>query len=387
MAVAQIPFSVVPKQQVKSVCMIAVRKVDDQKLDEVIATLIKEVGFTPDKSKGIFIKPNVVIGTGDSSIITSLAVVESLIRYFSGYKITIGERSAVGIDTYQSLKRSGYVTLAKKYGVEIVDLGQVARVKVEWERGFLELPQLIFENHYINLAKLKTHFLTTVSLCAKNQKGLLSVKDAKKFHFIGIDQAICALGKAVKPDLNLIDGIKALEGNGPTTFGRAKKMDVLIAGNDLFQVDSVACRIMGIEPREVKHLIPQQVPGHLLDVVNALTSPFLRPELKDCLTVETVHFHNIRNCCSGCMLAIDNGINWLMSERRELWLGLSKRLAGGETYNIYLGRGNHLNMEDSPANVRAFGGCSAHFARRNHLPYIKGCPPAPEEIIRLFDIS
>ena len=367
--------------------MIAVEKVGDQELDEAIATLLKKVGFTPDKGKGIFIKPNVVIGTGDTSIVTSPEVVESLIKYFPGHKITIGERSAVGVDTCQALERSGYVALAKKYGVKIVDLGQAARVKVKWDRGYLELPQLIFENHYINLAKLKTHFLTTVSLCAKNQKGLLSVKDAKKFHFIGIDQAICALGKAVKPDLNLIDGIKALEGNGPTTFGKAKKMDVLIAGNDLFQVDSVACRIMGIEPSEVKHLIPQQVPEGLLDTVHVLASPFLRPELKNCLTVESVHFHNIRNCCSGCILAIDNGINWLMSERRELWLKLLKKLSSGETYNIYLGIGQNLSMEDSPANVRAFGSCSAHFARSNHLPYIKGCPPAPEEIIRLFDIS
>jgi len=43
--------------------MIAVRKLDHKSLDEVIATLLEEVRFIPDKSKGIFIKPNVVIGT------------------------------------------------------------------------------------------------------------------------------------------------------------------------------------------------------------------------------------------------------------------------------------------------------------------------------------
>jgi uncharacterized protein (DUF362 family) len=366
--------------------MIAVKKVEQQSIDEAIAALLKEVRFTPEKGKGIFIKPNVVIGTGDSSIITSVEVVESLLRYFSGYKLIIGERSAVGIDTYKALERSGYVELAHKYGVEIVDLSKVPRVNVEWERGILKLPQVLFENHYINVAKLKTHFLTTVSLCAKNQKGLLSVKDAKKFHFTGIDRAICALGKAVKPDLNIIDGIKALEGNGPTTFGRAKKMGVLIAGNDLFQVDSVACKLMGIEPGEVKHLMPQEIPGDLTDAINAFSSPFLKPSLENCLTVEHVHFHNIRNCCSGCILAIDNGINWLMSEKKELWLKLLKKLSS-ETYNIYLGTGNHLDMETAPANVRAFGGCSVHFARCNNLPYINGCPPSYEEVIALFELN
>jgi uncharacterized protein (DUF362 family) len=366
--------------------MIAVKKADNQDLDEAVASLLEETAFVPDKGKGIFIKPNVVIGTGDVSIITSPAVVESLIRYFSGYRIIIGERSAVGVDTYQALERSGYVTLARKYGVELVDLGKVSRVKVEWERGLLEIPRLIFENNYINVAKLKTHFLTTVSLCTKNQKGLLSIKDAKKFHFIDIDQAICALGKAVKPDLNLIDGIHALEGNGPTTFGRKKKMDVLLAGDDLFQVDTAACRIMGIEPGEVKHIIPQEIPEEIVDTVNSLSSPFLRASLEDCLTVENVHFHNIRNCCSGCILAIDSGFNWLMTEKRDLWLKLLKKLSS-DTYNIYLGRGLHLEMESPPANVRPYGSCSGHFARHHHLTYIKGCPPPPEEIIRLFDVS
>jgi len=54
--------------------MIAVRKVDHQSLDEVIASLLQEVRFIPDKAEEIFIKLNVVISTGDDAIITSLAV-------------------------------------------------------------------------------------------------------------------------------------------------------------------------------------------------------------------------------------------------------------------------------------------------------------------------
>ena len=70
--------------------MIAVKKVEQQSIDEAIAALLKEVRFTPDKGKGIFIKPNVVIGTGGSAIITSPGVVESMLRYFSVFKLIIG---------------------------------------------------------------------------------------------------------------------------------------------------------------------------------------------------------------------------------------------------------------------------------------------------------
>ncbi len=109
--------------------MISVGRVDQRNIDEVTARLIEEVGFIPEKGRGIFIKPNVVIGTADTAIITSPQVVESLLKYFSGHTITIGERSAVGVDTYRALERSGYGTLAQRYGVELVDLGRVKRVK------------------------------------------------------------------------------------------------------------------------------------------------------------------------------------------------------------------------------------------------------------------
>jgi len=366
--------------------MISLKQADTGNPDQALAELLEEVGFSPEKGKGIFIKPNVVIGTGDAGIITAPRVVESLLKYFADYPITIGERSAVGVSTTEALERSGYGELARRYGAELMDLSRAPRTGVTWERGTLQLPEVLFENTYINVAKLKTHFLTTVSLCAKNQKGLLSVKDAKKFHFIGIDQAICDLGKAVTPDLNIIDGIQALEGNGPTTFGKKKKVGVLLAGDDLFQIDSAACRLMGIDPRSVKHLVPQEIPGDVSDRLTSLSTPFEKPSLENCLTVETVHFHNIRNCCSGCILAIDNGINWLMSEEKELWLQLLKRLAR-ESYNIYLGVGNNLVQAGELANLRAFGSCSAHFARQNHLPYIKGCPPSPETVASLFNLE
>ena len=84
-------------------------------------------------------------------------------------------------------------------------------------------------------------------------------------------------------------------------------------------------------------------------------------------------------------LAIDSGINWLMAEKKELWLQLLRKLASN-TYNIYLGVGNNLARVKELPNLRAFGSCSAHFARQNHLDYIKGCPPSPESIVSLFEL-
>ena len=54
--------------------------------------------------------------------------------------------------------------------------------------------------------------------------------------------------------LVILDGIVAMEGNGPL-FGNALEMNLLIAGDNPYLVDTVAARIMGFKPSEIPHLV------------------------------------------------------------------------------------------------------------------------------------
>ena len=143
---------------------------------------------------------------------------------------------------------------------------------------------------------------------------------------------------------------------------------------------------MGIEPREVAHLIAQDIPQYVMSQIELCTSSFNKPDLENDLRVGNLHIHNIRNCCSGCIFAIDSGFNWLMTERKDLWEALQKKLSVN-SYHIYLGTGKHLDGECALPHLRAFGSCSAHFAQQHQLPYIKGCPPLPQDIVSLFELN
>jgi Pyruvate/2-oxoacid:ferredoxin oxidoreductase delta subunit len=57
------------------------------------------------------------------------------------------------------------------------------------------------------------------------------------------------LYKAVTPSLNIVDGILALEGNGPAKTGKPKKLGVVVVGDDALYTDYAIGRLLGLEDK------------------------------------------------------------------------------------------------------------------------------------------
>jgi len=55
---------------------------------------------------------------------------------------------------------------------------------------------------------------------------------------------------ATKPQLTIIDGIMAMEGEGPAA-GNLKKVGVILASQDTAAVDTVATKILGLNPLDI----------------------------------------------------------------------------------------------------------------------------------------
>ncbi len=78
-----------------------------------------------------------------------------------------------------------------------------------------------------------------------------------------IEQAtssLVALAALMKPQVSLIDGFDAMEGDGPR-HGRRLGLGTVIAGTDPVAVDAVAAAIMGFEPREIAYLRQAEIKG------------------------------------------------------------------------------------------------------------------------------
>ena len=108
----------------------------------------------------------------------------------------------------------------------------------------------------VNVPVLKTHRGTLLSACLKNMGvGCATREEKKRLHKLGVDEGLVDVYSLVKPGFNVVDSIVALEGDGPNLPpGKAKPLDLIIAGKDGLAVDAVCTTVMGIDPKKVKHL-------------------------------------------------------------------------------------------------------------------------------------
>ena len=106
----------------------------------------------------------------------------------------------------------------------------------------------------INVAVMKTHLDTMVTLGMKNLKGCIRNEDKEAFHGTAdISKAIVALNQLYTPDLTIADGTLAMEGIGPAA-GRPVGFGHVVAGRHTPAVDLVAASAMGFEPDDVPML-------------------------------------------------------------------------------------------------------------------------------------
>ncbi len=113
----------------------------------------------------------------------------------------------------------------------------------------------------INVCKMKTHALERVTGAVKNLYGCVQglnkgAGHAKYPDAIRFARMVADLNVLLKPRLHIMDGIMAMEGNGPSS-GTPVQMKVLLFSGDPVALDSVFCRLVNLSPA----LVPTNVAG------------------------------------------------------------------------------------------------------------------------------
>ncbi|MBQ9931019.1 MAG: DUF362 domain-containing protein [Firmicutes bacterium] len=148
----------------------------------------------------------------------------------------------------------------------------------------------------ISVCKMKTHQLTRVTGAIKNTFGCVCGLNKGAFHakFPEVEDfstMLIDLNLLIRPRLYIMDGVMAMEGNGPGS-GTPVHMGVILMSADPVALDSVFCRLIDLDPGLV---IPIQkgeelglgkwrdadvevlVPGRA-GAMEELLDPFRRPE-------------------------------------------------------------------------------------------------------------
>ncbi len=208
----------------------------------------------------IVLKPNILIGSEpDKCVTTHPAVFRGIgsILKEAGAIVSYGDSPAFG-KSETNLRRSGLKQVGDELGFSLGDFDNGRPVS---HKDALLVKKLIIANGVldcdglISLPKLKTHGLMRFTGAVKNQfgcipgflKGQYHVKLPDPYDFAAM---LVDINTLIKPRLYIMDGIIAMEGNGPRN-GKPKQLNVLLLSTDPIALDATACKIINLNPEFV----------------------------------------------------------------------------------------------------------------------------------------
>jgi uncharacterized protein (DUF362 family) len=224
-------------------------------------------GLNIKEADTVVIKPNAKNQAPPGyGIVTNVAVIEPLVEICleKGGRISIADGASYPTGSYHTMSAfevMGVTKLAKKWGLELVDLNSYDSVDLDVPNGFtldrVRVGRAVTEaDILLNVPVLKTHRGTLLSNCVKNiGVGVACREEKKRLHRLGIDEALLDVYSVVQPTFNVVDALVCLEGDGPNyPPGKPRPLGLVLAGEDAVAVDAVCARLIGLDPLEVKHL-------------------------------------------------------------------------------------------------------------------------------------
>ncbi|MFH1397620.1 MAG: DUF362 domain-containing protein [Candidatus Omnitrophota bacterium] len=203
----------------------------------------------------VLVKPNLLsANVPEAGITTHPEVVRGAIRVLKGIncKIFVGDSPDALVNSPEKVdnvyEKTGIKAICQQEGVELVKFDNQ-----RW-MGKFPLTNWLDECDYlVNIPKFKTHQLTLLTGAVKNLFGLIPGTykielHKNKFNPEYFSDMLVDLFEQVKPTLNIIDGIIAMEGEGPGSSGKLRDLNLILVSSDAVAVDSVLARIMGIDP-------------------------------------------------------------------------------------------------------------------------------------------
>jgi len=237
---------------------------DHGQVKDALARLLEPlggIGALVSPGETVLLKPNLLSAkTPDQAVTTHPAIVRAVAELVraTGARVLIGD--SPGIGSFQKVaEKSGIARVANECGAELTEFDTTVELTGHGTFKRITLARAYWEaDKIINLPKLKTHEMMTLTCAVKNLFGAVVGTEKAGWHlkagtsqeqFARLLLEICLLKK---PVLNIVDAVVAMEGNGPGN-GDPLHVGALIAGVNPVAVDLVAGRLAGI-PAELLHV-------------------------------------------------------------------------------------------------------------------------------------
>ena len=242
----------------------------DVDLERPIADGLRALGLAPAwaEGKSVLLKPNLVEPSREAPHInTHPAVVRAaaeVFRRWGAREVVVGEGQGHCRDTEYVLEQSGLGRVLDEAGLDFIDLNHDDVWTTANRLRFTTLRRLCAARWplrradlIVSMPKMKTHHWAGVTLSMKNlfgvMPGVVYGWPKNVLHHAGIPESILDINAAVRPHLAIVDGIIAMEGDGPI-MGTPRAAGLLVVGTNPAAVDATCTRLMGLDPWRISYL-------------------------------------------------------------------------------------------------------------------------------------
>jgi len=208
-------------------------------------------------SENLLLKVNLLAGdVPEKCVTTHPAVFRAVAEQFLAVGATVRYGDSPGFGSSgAAAKKAGITDEAEALKLEAADFKDGREVFFEegsQNKKFFIANAVLDCDGLISLPKMKTHGLERFTGAVKNQFGCVVGMRKGEFHVKLPDatdfaKMLVDLNSYVKPRLYIMDGIIAMEGNGPRG-GTPRPMNVLLFSTDPIALDATACRLINLNP-------------------------------------------------------------------------------------------------------------------------------------------
>jgi uncharacterized protein (DUF362 family)/Pyruvate/2-oxoacid:ferredoxin oxidoreductase delta subunit len=208
----------------------------------------------------VLIKPNMLQAKPpEEGITTHPQVLEAVINIVqdAGGVALVGDShggAAEGLKRYWDV--TGYSEVCNRLDVELVNFEKSGvYIKERNGRKYYIAKPVLDCDCLINLPKLKTHSLTVFTCAIKNMYGSIPGQRKTEYHKLApkpmnFAELVVDIFALTKPQLNIVDGIVAMQGMGPAA-GKPFDLGLILASTDGLALDSYICHMLGKNPLKV----------------------------------------------------------------------------------------------------------------------------------------
>lgn len=212
------------------------------------------------KGEKILLKPNMLSADPpEKCSATNPAILKAAAEIFMSAGAVVSYGDSPGIHSPEAAaKRIGNDRVAQELGIELADFKSGKEIVFEagkQNKKFVIANGVLDSDGIVSLPKLKTHGLARMTGCIKNQFGCIPGPLKGEFHVrlpnvLDFCRMLADLNAYVNPRLYIMDGVMAMEGNGPRS-GIPRKMDIILVSADPVALDATVCKLVNIKPEFV----------------------------------------------------------------------------------------------------------------------------------------